>query len=197
MRISPARTPGTTALRPVDGSHADDDMHAAHFQILRERWDEGKNPVAALDALAYAVESGVYPPTWVIDWLGGAAVEYLDNGGRADFNELLGLRRGRGKANPVQAQIDRDRMEKLALAVWIWNRLLGVSIGDAAYRAVRRAEARDEETVPDVSWVEDQCRRKWLRHFDAQRGVFEEIFSSDDAIKAFVASFPSDARAMG
>jgi len=189
--IFPRRDPGTSEFRPLD---EEDEHYALDIQLCLQKWHEDHDAVAALDAFVYCYEAGVYPPTWVMDWIGQALTQYLDEGGASSIEGLLGLKPGRGQANPLNKREREGKTSLLAHSAWLWVRVFGITTGEAAYRAVRRCEA-DNRNAPSPEWLEEQCRRYWFSKFDSDPGGFIERFrSSPEMQQSFIDSHPPDAR---
>jgi len=193
MRIVPPRDPETSEFRPLS---EDDDFHATHLGVLLQRWYEDSDPVAPLDAFVYCYEGGVYPPTWVMDWIGQALTRYLDEQGATSIDKLLRLKPGRGQAHPIRERERAGKTSILAHSAWIWARAYGVPTGEAAYRAVRRSESQGGNP-PSPEWLEEQCRRYWFPRLDHDRldlDYLEKFRSSPEHQRTFIESHPPDAR---
>lgn len=204
MRLNPPRRPGAGPLREPDPD--EDEFFLMHLRVLENLYSKDGSPVHAMDAITFAYDAGIVPPTWAMGWLVPAFREYADSEGRADLSQLLGLSsEGKGKAPPARKYFADAQRRYYAELVHILTVVFGVAIQDAAAMVWARENGIEDD--PDgrrASWLAEQYSRKWRKEFDrdARDGIdVTEIYiahkRSPEWRKDFLESFPSEFRPPG
>lgn len=197
MRFRPPESTDSSEFRVLDADEESDYIHRVNLRVQRELWDETGDPAIALEVLVYCMDARIYPPSWVMEWIGSAAISFFEANGDADLHQLLGLRNGPGRAAPLTRRSKELVMDNLAYVVWVLNRILGEPIGEAAYKAVRRAEWQgDEGHIPSPEWLEQRCRRGLLTKWDLEMESLRGLYDQNGALDKFIQTFPPDARPM-
>lgn len=160
----------------------------------RKAYESG-DTASALTAFLLCYQQRVYPPTWVMDWLGEAFSGYLEADGHRNLEKELGLNApGRGQTKPAARAKHYANRKPLAVCVWICVRLLNVPVDEAANSVIRLHESHGEDNLPSPEWLAEECRRVWLRVCDAEAPIWERLFADGIGLESFVASFPKDCR---
>jgi hypothetical protein len=145
--------------------------------MRRSQFEKSKNPVFAIEAFLVAREAKLFPPLWVLDWLGESFKKFHAAQGKQSLEKIMGLVPGRGQTPLFKALFDEERDEMLALDVFRLTTLFKISIEDAASMAARRLEAlpnwnKTAYRLNSISeeTVRDRYKRKWKKVFDTPEG---------------------------
>lgn len=193
MRLDPPREPNGEPLRQPDAEN--DSLHINNLEVLEDSFVESGNPAHAIDAIVYAYDAGLVPPTWTMDWLAPRLRELMDSEGKGDIAKLLGLNApGRGKAQPIPALFARSKRNNLAWLLHILHTGFDVTISDAATCVWAREYG--EESDPDckhAGWLAEEYSRRWKKQFEgAESGLdLKEWYSSAERRAQFLATFPA------
>ncbi|MBA1146392.1 hypothetical protein H0Z60_04900 [Ectothiorhodospiraceae bacterium WFHF3C12] len=199
MRLDPPRKPGAGPLREPDPD--EDEFFLMHLQVLESLYFKDGSPVHAMDAIIFAYDAGIVPPTWAMDWLVPAFREYTDAEGQVELPHLLGLgSQGKGRAPPVRKFFADAQRRYKAQLVHILTVAFSVPIQDAAVMVWARENGVEDD--PDgrrAGWLAEQYSRKWRKEFDkeAREGIdVTEMYvgheRSPEWRKEFIESFPSE-----
>ncbi|MCH8862653.1 MAG: hypothetical protein IID51_09095 [Proteobacteria bacterium] len=127
------------------------------------------NPFYAIDSFLICHRFGLYPPTWVLNWLAKAFDEYMktegtEDEGKKDLSSFLGTKRGKGKtpilkeANSVSRE--GDLMNELGSLT-----MLEATIMEAAVMVSARQEKCGAKCPIPETLAERFTKRGWSRMF--------------------------------
>lgn len=158
------------------------------------QYKETSDPLHMLDLFKICHENRIYPPTEVMNWIGDALIKFMNSEGREDIAKLLGIKSlGPGKRSPL-ANRNREGMAYLHGSVMhMLVYFFSVSITAAAEGLYERESAAGRP-VPDVSWLEEQYRKKWNKRFDDDDQWITIHDKNPDELSKFLASFPENWR---
>lgn len=173
-----------------------DGVDQTNLRVLYECWiRSGRDPVIALRTFEFCYSERIYPPAWVMDWIGPALRATYEQNGQVDLSDALGLSApGRGKTNPVNQWKRTQEEASIAMAVWVLHRALHLDIPAAVECIYRRAEARGVEGLPSQNWIEDQFRRRWKKLYDQTEPPDRALDSILRIEQQYIAGFPEDVR---
>lgn len=168
---------------------------AVWFAPYLMRYKETGDPLHMLDLFRMCHENRIYPPAEVMDWIGGALIQFINSEGHEDIANLLGIKSpGPGKKNPLQ---ERNKKGLAYLHGSVMHMLLyffPITITAAAEGLFER-EVAAGRPVSEVSWLEEQYRKKWKKHFDDDDPAITIYKEKPDKLSKFLASFPKSWRA--
>lgn len=168
--------------------------------MRRRQFKKTKNPIFAIEAFLIARESKLFPPMWVLNWLGEAFKKYHSGQGTQSLEKMFGLVPGRGQSPLFKALGEEERDEMLALDVWRLRTLFNVSIETAATMVSRRLEetpdwnkSRYALHALSAKTIEDRYKKKWKKLLDLP-DLRHRYLSSLTKMEAdeYLKSFPPD-----
>ena len=145
------------------------------------------NSVYALEAFCACHRLGLYPPTWVLNWLADAFGGYLDSEGKSDLSALLGVKRGKGQT-PIFKEAaavleDSDLHQEMGMLV-----ALGATILEAAEMVAGRRE-EDNMKCPSIDTLSERYgKRGWSKMFKLMKSMYANV--SDEDKKRVIAAYP-------
>ncbi|MDS4058646.1 MAG: hypothetical protein RKP73_08740 [Candidatus Contendobacter sp.] len=171
------------------GTEEHQKFFAIWFAPYLKWYKETGDPLYMLDLFRMCHENRIYPPTEVMDWIGDALIKFINSEGHEDIADLLGLKSpGPGKKNPLQ---NRNKKSLAYLHESVMHMLLyffPITITAAAEGLYER-ETVAGRPVPDVSWLEEQYRKKWKKRFDENDPSITIHKEKPDELSKFLASF--------
>lgn len=171
----------------VDGEIEVFDQFLAFIYSEIRDYRENGDPVVLYNIFKQCHDNRVYPPVEIMDWLANAVLQ-------DDPNKIpvrLGLKpQAPGHKNPVDVSRRRWMNDYYATLIWTLCHFAGISISAAA-EGIYLREFNAGCEVPAASWMEDQYRRRWKKHYTADPllGLYE---NHPDLLQAFISSFPRD-----
>lgn len=170
------------------------------LKMRQRQFEETKNPIFAIEAFLIARGEKLFPPMWVLDWLGTAFKTFHDAQGMQSLERILGLVPGRGQSLLFKALIENQRDEMLAVDMWRVIVLFNTSIETAAEMVISRLKETPNWNksvykilILSVDTLVDRYKRKWKKLLDATdtRHRFLSRWTRSEA-DAYLKRFPSD-----
>lgn len=177
------------------GTENDQSNIAILFIPYLMRYKETGDPLHMLDLFKICHENRIYPPTEVMNWIGDALIKFMNSEGREDIAKLLGIKSpGPGKKSPLENR-NREGMASFHGSVMhILVNFFSITITAAAEGLYERESAAGRP-VPDISWLEEQYRKKWNKLFNDNDPSITIYDENPDKLSEFLASFPENWRA--
>jgi len=177
------------------GTEEDQSFICLWFIPYLMRYKETGDPLHMLDLFKICHENRIYPPTEVMNWIGDALIKFINSEGREDIAKLLGIKSpGPGKRSPLK---NRNREGMAYLHGSVMHMLVyffSITITAAAEGLYERESAAGRP-VPDISWLEEQYRKKWNKLFNDNDPSITIYDENPDKLSEFLASFPENWRA--
>ncbi len=149
------------------------------------------NALFALRAFILFHRVGLYPPTWILDWLNAAFLGYLESGGEKDLASLLGIKRGKGETpifkEDTAFDVEAGMMQEIA-----WLNASGISVADAAAMVFGRCKRAKTKCPSGDTLAERFTKRGWRELVKLMKPLVQEIPAGD--IKKYITeTYPSHA----
>lgn len=176
------------------GTEENQVFFAVWFAPYLKWYKETGDPMHLLDLFKMCHENRIYPPTEVMDWIGSALIQFIKSEGHEDIANLLGIKApGPGKKNPLQKRNKEGLAHLHGSVMHILLYFFRITITAAAEGLYER-EVAAGRPVPEVSWLDEQYRKKWKKNFDENDPFIEIYIEKPDELSKFLASFPDNWR---
>ena len=146
------------------------------------------NPFYAIDAFLICHRFGLYPPTWVLNWLAKAFDGYMKSEGKEDLSSFLGAKRGRGQT-PILKEANSVSREGVLMYELGSLTVLGATIIEGAVMVSARQETCDRKCPIPETLAERFTKRGWSRMFGPMKPLSSPL--SPEVKKQLADAYPA------